>query len=148
MRTKMPKAKKTSQAKADLDACSCAGRNLDKLIQPAVLAILARKPQHGYVVMEHLKAMPMLEGDAPDSGGVYRLLNVMQERGLVQCQWDTSGSGPAKKLFCLTESGRHCLARWLTTLDDYHHRLGQMLKALRSSAPSGPPSEKCGCRRK
>ena len=143
----MPKAKNTSQAKTDLDDCSCTGRNLDKFIQPAVLAILAKEPQHGYVVMEQVKATPMLEGQAPDSAGVYRLLNAMEERGLLKSHWDTSGSGPAKKLFSLTDSGRECLARWLTTLDDYHHRLGQMLKALRSSAPSGPPSKECGCRK-
>lgn len=143
----MAKAKNTTQAPADLDACSCAGRHLDKFIQPAVLAILAKEPQHGYAVVEQIKLMPMLEGQAPDSAGVYRLLSAMQERGLVQSHWDTSGSGPAKKLFCLTDSGRECLARWLATLDDYHHRLGQMLVALRGTAPGGSSPKKCKCRR-
>ncbi len=143
----MPKAKSTSQASADLEGCSCAGRHLDKFIQPAVLALLGQKPQHGYVVLEQLRAMPMLEGQAPDSAGVYRLLNAMEERGLVQSHWDTSKSGPAKKLFCLTDSGQECLARWLTTLDDYHHRLGQMLATLRKTAPGRTMSKKCKCRK-
>jgi len=110
IRMNMPKAKNTSQASADLEGCSCAGRHLDKFLQPAVLAILGQKPQHGYVVLEQLRVMPMLEGQAPDSAGVYRLLNAMEERGLVRSHWDTSRSGPAKKLFRLTDSGRECLA--------------------------------------
>ena len=143
----MAKAKKTTLASADLDACSCAGRHLDKFIQPAVMAILAKEPQHGYALMEQIKAMPMLEGQAADAAGVYRLLNAMQDHGLVQSHWDTSGSGPAKKLFCLTDSGGNCLARWLGTLTDYHHRLGQMLTTLRKTAGRGRPPKKCACRK-
>jgi DNA-binding PadR family transcriptional regulator len=143
----MAKAKKTALTSADLDACSCAGRHLDKFIQPAVMAILAKEPQHGYALMEQIKAMPMLEGQAADAAGVYRLLNAMQEHGLVQSHWDTSGSGPAKKLFCLTDSGRECLARWLGTLNEYHHRLGEMLTALRKTAGRRPSSKTCGCRK-
>ena len=107
------------------------------------MALLIEKPLHGYALVEQLKAMPMFEGQAPDSTGVYRLLNTMEERKLVTSQWDTSGGGPAKKLYLVTDGGRDCLARWLTTLDEYHDRLGKMVKALRTTARGRRSSKGC-----
>ena len=117
----------------ELDDCPCTGRHLDRFIQAASLAALDAGPLHGYAMLEQLKATPMFDGHPPDSTGVYRVLNTMEERGLVVSQWDTTGSGPAKKLFCLTDSGRDCLARWLVTLHDHHARLGALIAALQDT---------------
>jgi DNA-binding PadR family transcriptional regulator len=121
----------------DLDQCSCAGIHLDKFTQPAVLACLTDGPLHGYALLERLKELAMFEGVAPDSTGVYRMLNSMEQRGLVESRWDTSGSGPAKKRFHLTDGGLQCLHRWLETLEDYHDRLGRTRKQLRDLAGQG-----------
>lgn len=146
MRTKMPEAKTTSQAPANLDECSCAGRNLDRFLQPAILAVLADEPLHGYSVLEHLKGMRMFGEHAPDSTGVYRFLNAMEGRGLLTSTWDTSGSGPAKKTFRITDAGRDCLRRWAETLSDYHAQLGHLLDVLRNaSAAKTPPKSDCSC---
>jgi DNA-binding PadR family transcriptional regulator len=110
--------------------CPCSGRNLDKLIQPAVLAILADKALHGYRIVQSLGVMPMFQGHEPDNTGVYRFLNAMEERGLLTSAWDISGSGPAKKLFDLTAEGRKCLAKWVTTLREYREQIGELLEHL------------------
>jgi DNA-binding PadR family transcriptional regulator len=62
----------------ELSDCPCSGRNLDKLIQPAVLAILAEKALHGYRIVQNLAGMPMFKGHEPDNTGVYRFLNAME----------------------------------------------------------------------
>jgi DNA-binding PadR family transcriptional regulator len=103
---------------------------LDKFIQPAILGALAGEALHGYALLDQLKSMPMFEGNAPDSTGVYRLLNAMEQRGYVKSHWDTAGR-PAKKVFGLTQSGRECLEQWLSTLDKYCARLSRMRSALR-----------------
>ncbi|KPL02629.1 MAG: transcriptional regulator [Planctomycetes bacterium SM23_65] len=119
----------------DLDECPCSGKTLSKLLQPAVMTILAAGELHGYKIVGRLAETPTLAGDRPDPTGVYRLLHAMQERGLVVSSWDTSGAGPAKKTYQLTRTGRRCLARWITSLAEYHKAIGELLaSAKRASA--------------
>jgi len=130
-----------------LAQCPCSGRNLDKLIQPAILAILAAKPLHGYLVVQSLTDMPMFEGHEPDNTGVYRFLNAMEERGLLTSSWDMSDSGPAKKLFDLTKAGRQCLAKWVATLHEYRRQIGELLEHLQR-ATAMPAAGACRCQKK
>jgi DNA-binding PadR family transcriptional regulator len=134
----------------ELAECPCSGRNLDKLIQPAVLAILAEKALHGYRIVQSLTSMPMFQGHKPDNTGVYRFLNAMEARGLLTSAWDTSDSGPAKKLFDLTAQGRKCLAKWVVTLREYREQIGQLLEHLERAKlmPAGGGSCRKGSQRK
>jgi len=129
-----------------LDACACSGRNLDKLIQPAVLAVLADEPLHGYRLVGRLAELPMFGGHSPDTTGVYRFLHTMERGGLVRSAWDLSEAGPVKKLFDLTARGRSCLARWVQTLNDYHEQIGEFLKVLRTVARPARAAA-CKCRK-
>ena len=140
----MPGTKKT----INLDQCPCAGRHLEKFLQPALLSALAGEPLHGYLLVQRLAAMPMFQDQAPDPRGVYRFLNAMARRGLVKSEWDLSRSGPAKRLFHLTAAGRKCLAQWIVTLERYRDQLDQMLGALGqavASTPARPLARKCRC---
>lgn len=113
--------------------CPCAGRNLDKLVQPAILAVLASEDAHGYIIVQRLTEMPMFHGQKPDATGVYRYLRQMEERELVASKWDTSETGPAKRIYGITEEGRSCLARWMETLSTYHDALGELLEVTRKA---------------
>ena len=129
----------------DLDECPCTGKNLDRLIQPAVLAILAKGPLHGYRVVRSLGQMAAFGGRRPDATGVYRFLRAMEERGLVSSAWDLSERGPAKRLFDLSKKGRDCLARWAETLEEYQAQVGRLAQSLREAA-AGMADERCACR--
>ena len=130
--------KKTAKKKTrpDLGGCPCAGRHLEKFIQPAVLTVLAERPLHGYLILQRLGEMPMFKAQLPDSTGVYRFLKAMEDRGLVVSAWDVSRSGPAKKLFRLTGAGRRCLRNWAATLAGYHEQIGRMLRMVRRAGLS------------
>jgi len=121
---------------ATFDECPCSGGTLDKLIQPAILAILARGDLHGYRIAQQLAEMPPFEGQKPDPSGVYRFLRAMEERELVVASWDVSERGPAKRLYRLTARGRACLARWVETLEHYRDAVSALLRAARSAAAS------------
>ncbi|MCY2925590.1 MAG: helix-turn-helix transcriptional regulator [Planctomycetota bacterium] len=127
-----------------LDECPCSGRNLDRFIQPAVLAILSRGPVHGYRIVQDLGRMPTFSGHRPDATGVYRFLKAMEDRRLVSSAWDLSESGPAKRLFDLTAQGTVCLERWAVTLEQYREQIGELIQSLRQ--PVGRAAAKpCGC---
>ncbi len=74
---------------ADFEECPCAGRTLDKLIQPAILVVLAEGPLHGYRLAERIGELSMFGGQKPDASGVYRFLKTMERRGMVASSWGT-----------------------------------------------------------
>jgi DNA-binding PadR family transcriptional regulator len=117
----------------DLDHCPCSGGTLDKLIQPAILAVLAGGPLHGYRLVERIGQMPMLAGRRPDASGVYRLLKSMEARGLLSASWDLSESGPAKRLYRLMPAGTECLLHWIQTLEEYRRSVSALLELSREA---------------
>lgn len=127
--------------------CPCGGETLDKLIQPAILAVLGKGPLHGYKIAERIGQMPMLKGHKPDVSGVYRFLKSMEDKGLVVSSWNCSQRGPAKKSYRLTCTGEQCLARWVRTLEEHRNAVTALLKtarkvvAERSSDRCGTPSK-------
>ena len=124
----------------DFNQCPCSGKSLARLIQPAVMAVLSREPLHGYVVVQRLKAMAMFREQGPDVTGVYRLLRSMEKRGFVTSSWDTSASGPARRLYTLTKDGRSCLKRWTATLRKYLEAVSDLLR-ITETGGAGPAKE-------
>jgi DNA-binding PadR family transcriptional regulator len=107
---------------------------LGRLIQPAIMTVLAAGAMHGYRIVRRLARTPMLDAGRPDPTGVYRLLRSMQKRGLVVSSWGLSDSGPAKRLYRLTPAGRRCLGRWVETLASYRQSIGRLLSVARRAA--------------
>lgn len=114
----------------DMKKCSCKGNNLDKLIQPTLLTMLAKVEEgmHGYRIMEELGNKNLFSQKTPDSTGVYRTLRTLEERNLVISKWDVSGTGPAKKIYSITNVGRECLEQWIYTLQQYKETIDIILK--------------------
>ena len=108
--------------------CSCKGDNLDKLIQPILLTLLSKQELHGYRIIQEMENRNYFPGEKIDNTGVYRTLKGMEERALVRSRWDLEGSGPAKKIYCITEEGRICLGNWVGTLRTYMDTIGQIIE--------------------
>ncbi len=118
----------------ELVGCPCTGDTLDKLIQPAVLAVLAEGPIHGYGLAERIGELPSFAGDKPDVSGIYRYLKAMESKGLVLSTWTLSKSGPAKKTYQITPAGQECLRRWVQTLEHYRDAITALLNTARRAA--------------
>jgi DNA-binding PadR family transcriptional regulator len=116
-----------------LDNCPCKGGTLDRLIQPAILVVLAEGPLHGYKLAERIGAMPGFIGQKPDVSGIYRFLKNMEAKQLVVSSWDLSATGPAKKAYQITEAGQSCLRAWAKTLEEYRDGITVLLKAARKA---------------
>ena len=124
----MPKKKQKS-----FSQCPCVGATLDKLIQPAMLAILSAGPLHGYELARKIGEIPHFLDDAPDLSGVYRMLKTLEARGMVTSDWDISEGGRAKRIFSITDDGRQCLEHWQETLRNYHKAIGSLLKTVQKA---------------
>jgi PadR family transcriptional regulator, regulatory protein PadR len=115
--------------------CACKGNSLDRLLRPAIMGLLAHRPMHGYVLLQELRHLRMFGCQSPDPTGVYRTLRLMEEEGMLTAAWDLADSGPARRRYRMTKSGRACLATWIKTLENYRASIDQLLKTLRAPAP-------------
>ncbi len=118
----------------DFGECACSGKTLGRLVQPAIMGLLAQESIHGYLLVQRLTEMAMFKGHPPDPTGVYRVLRSMEEDGLVVSSWDFADSGPARRQFQLTEDGRACLKHWVQTLKQYAVAIHDLLEAIKSPA--------------
>jgi poly-beta-hydroxybutyrate-responsive repressor len=83
---------------------------------PTVLMLLRDLSSYGYDLMKALAAFgfAML-----NPGPLYRMLRQMEKDGLVRSSWDTSGQGPARRIYSITEAGEAYLKLWGRSLDHY-----------------------------
>jgi len=123
----------TKNNQKEFKQCPCVGATLDKLVQPAMLAILANESLHGYELAKKIGEIPHFLDTAPDVSGIYRLLKSLEVRGMVTSTWDISEGGRPKRLFTITDDGRQCLANWNATLQSYHKAIGALLKATQKA---------------
>ena len=118
--------------------CACSGKSLGKHVRPAVLAILARGPTHGYDLAQQLSQMAMFQdGAEPDASGIYRMLKLMEVEGLVHSDWQLTDSGPARRQVAITADGRDCLRRWVDSLTRYRAGLDELLALMHASLKEG-----------
>jgi PadR family transcriptional regulator, regulatory protein PadR len=77
---------------------------LDRLLSPAVLALLAREQAHGYEFIRQLKGLDMFAEVLPDISGVFKALKSMEEEGLIPSNCEFGDIGPAKRPYSMTKN--------------------------------------------
>ncbi|MEW6173751.1 MAG: helix-turn-helix transcriptional regulator [Bacillota bacterium] len=95
-------------------------------MQPCLLLLLLRRSTHGYELIQSLSEFGFIEGEM-DPGSVYRHLRRLEEDGLVSSEWQIQGSGPAKRLYRLTQEGEEVLAAWAQTIAGNKARMEKFL---------------------
>jgi poly-beta-hydroxybutyrate-responsive repressor len=91
--------------------------NLYRFAEPVVLLVIARVGEaHGYQIAQEAEAMAVTHAGL-DSGIIYRTLRRLEAAGRVASRWDTSGPGPARRVYVLTESGMQHLREWAQVLE-------------------------------
>ncbi len=105
--------------------CRC-GCEVRGLIQPRLLLLLRRKACHGYEMMEELRSIPG-SGSMADPGLLYRTLRSLEELGAVRSTWDTSGRGPARRVYELTDIGHDQLESWVVDVQASRSQLDEFL---------------------
>ncbi len=109
--------------------CSFEGERRQRWVEPSILYTLWGSPKHGYEIMSALPELGFVRGNA-DPGAIYRTLRTMEENDLVKSEWDTSGTGPAKRIYALTEEGREHLTCWLDALKERRDSLNAFIKRI------------------
>ena len=90
----------------------CSAGRIPGFLQPCILLLLYQNKSYGYELMENLKNKGFFDA-SPDPGTVYKVLRKFQKNGLVVSKWLESESGPAKRLYWLTNLGVENLMNWV-----------------------------------
>lgn len=94
------------------------------LLIPAILLHLKKIQTHGYDLMHEITKFGI---ETVDKGYFYRTLRQLEKDNIVTSTWDTSSSGPAKRIYALTEIGENQLKLWAKTLDTHQKMVHQFL---------------------
>ncbi|MGB9758266.1 MAG: PadR family transcriptional regulator [Thermoproteota archaeon] len=84
------------------------------LLPLIVLKMLSKNQMHGYQIEEELSKL--LNREVPE-GFIYGLLKRLEAKGLVTYQWETPQSGPARKVYRVTEEGEVYLKERIKSIE-------------------------------
>jgi poly-beta-hydroxybutyrate-responsive repressor len=98
-----------------------------EMLSTSLLAFLKGWNAYGYQLAQKLAQAGLPESD---SGTVYRTLRQLEKTGMVSSFWDTSESGPARRMYSLTKAGELFLSGWIDVLQNYQKLLTSALDGL------------------
>jgi PadR family transcriptional regulator, regulatory protein PadR len=82
---------------------------------PVILLSLRQWNSYGYKLLEQAAAFGFV---AMNPGTLYRTLRHMERDGLCESEWDTtSGGGPARRVYSITDAGEAYLDFWAESLE-------------------------------
>ncbi len=93
----------------------CRGGRMERFLEPCLLLLLCQEPAHGYELIQKLCDFGF-EPETQDPGHIYRHLRRMEKEGMVTSRWETSESGPARRLYQVTGEGNDLLEAWSKTI--------------------------------
>ena len=101
---------------------------------PILLLMLREWSSYGYELMERVATFGLA---AMNPGTFYRTLRQMEKDGMVQSSWDTSETGPARRMYSITEAGETYLKYWADSLNQYQKLMETFFRLY-----TGRPSQK------
>jgi PadR family transcriptional regulator, regulatory protein PadR len=125
-------ASATSQANmppANTFGIACRPKNW---LVPVILLSLREWNSYGYELMQRAS---MFGFEAMNPGTLYRTLRRMEKDGVVESSWETSGGGPARRMYALTGSGNSHLDIWVKSLERYQHSMDDFFELYWGNPP-------------
>ena len=94
-----------------------------------LLLLLRNWSAHGYQLIQTLTAMGL---GLVDPATVYRTLRQLESEGLIASAWDPKESGPARRMYTLTDAGEEYLEVWSRQLEQYQTVLNRFFELYKS----------------
>ena len=112
------------------------GRDLPRGDIPLlVLAVLEEAPRHGYAIAREIEryseqALQLREGS------LYPALRVLEQDGLIVGTWEIQPTGPARKVYAITDTGRAEFAKRAQDWRQYANLMQTLLGRLENAEPA------------
>lgn len=122
-------------------ACTCGMGHLYRFVEPVILLLLLQKGEaHGYELANELPKYALTDAEV-EAAALYRTLRTLEQNGNVTSRWDTGSSGPARRVYRLTDEGEGHLREWVAVLGHMSNSMTRFLKAARRAKPRSPKPE-------
>ncbi|MEF8874859.1 MAG: PadR family transcriptional regulator [Candidatus Thermoplasmatota archaeon] len=90
-----------------------------------ILRVVCEGPLHGYGIIKRIEELSEGRHEIK-SGTMYTTLRRMEKKGLLESEWEESGSGPDKRVYSATEEGRERLKSWLEMIKERKRMMEKM----------------------
>lgn len=107
-----------------------------EMLMAHLLALLKDWSGYGYELAQRLEEAGF---GRYNSGSLYRILRQMEGLGLISSFWDTSATGPARRMYSLTKAGQLFLDNWISMLDFHRRTLDIFLGGARRFTTDAAP---------
>jgi poly-beta-hydroxybutyrate-responsive repressor len=105
-------------------------------LMPCLLMMLRSWNAYGFELARQLAVFGF---GSVDPGTVYRTLREMEREGYVTSSWDTTvSSGPARRVYTITDAGIEALRLQAAMLDSYRGMLERFFSLYTGTGPAGP----------
>jgi len=94
------------------------------VIEYCVLALLTEEELYGFDLVRRLG---LAEGLVTSEGTIYPLLSRLRRVGWVSTTWRESESGPPRRYYAITRTGRHALAGFRTEWQRFRDSVDALL---------------------
>lgn len=94
------------------------------VLEYCVLSLLARERMYAFDLVRRLGD---IDGMVTSEGTVYPLLSRLRRGGWVVTEWEESASGPPRRYYALTDTGRDALAGFAAEWRRFRHAVDQLL---------------------
>ena len=74
-------------------------------------------------------------------GTLYRTLRRMEKDGIVESSWETSGGGPARRMYAITGSGEAHLDFWAKSMEQYQQNMDAFFRLYTSKPQHADENE-------
>ncbi len=113
--------------------CTCAMGNLYRFVEPVVLFLLAKKGRsYGYELGSELRQHGLTDADV-EVAALYKTLRQLERNDCVTSNWEVDGSGPARRVYALTPSGKQHLGEWVAVLDHMSKAMARFVRNAQAS---------------
>ena len=125
MSTKKSKSQETGHETDTSGSGTTAGATPRNWMTAVILLLLREWSSYGYDLMERMAAFGFA---AMNPGSLYRVLRQLEKDGMVSSTWDTSGQGPARRVYEITEAGEAYLKLWASGIEQYRTMMNMFFR--------------------
>jgi PadR family transcriptional regulator PadR len=115
------------------------------ILAPFVLLAVSLQRAHGYVIEDYLRTLGLF---GITMSTLYRTLRQMEREGFVESTWEPGPTGPARRVYTITDAGHTWLDSSASMLDAYRQTIDRFFglydagRTQPESTPDQPSDEK------
>jgi len=100
-----------------------------------ILAVLAGGPRHGYAIAREIERRSA-DALSMGEGALYPALRALEREGHVTSQWEPQPSGPARRVYTLTDAGQARLAQQIASWKKFSRAVDGILGGTPHAQPT------------